>query len=143
MDDKKSSHISGKNEFIDMFDREDGELGNGWIDAYNEHPKWWDQFKLLDGVPITPDPDTGRIAQPENSGARAAFYREFGSDFKSNISFFAYASWYKFTIGRFNRLISFVSTKFLSYYSSTTFWLLKFLYSNCLSFIYVDGCYFS
>ena len=85
MENKKPKNPD-KNEFVDMFDREDGELGNGWIDAHDEHPEWWDKFKIVDGIPVIPNPDRGLICQTGNSGSRAAFYRDFGPDFKSNFS---------------------------------------------------------
>jgi len=81
--------MSGKkiiSEFIDMWDRPDGELGNGWIDPYYEHPLWWDQVKLVNNKPLTPNPDHGKILQTDCSGARAAFYRDFGAGYDKNIA---------------------------------------------------------
>ena len=64
--------ILAKDEFIESWDQEDGEPGNGWIVAHNEHPKWWDEFKLLDGVPVTHNPDTGLICSHDNSGGKSS-----------------------------------------------------------------------
>ena len=72
--------------FVDRWDRADGTLGNGWIDAHDAMPAWWDQVHLLHGSPVITDPDRGKVMQTDNSGARAAFYRDFGPDGDTQIS---------------------------------------------------------
>lgn len=72
--------------FIDFWDRPDGEPGNGWIDPYAEYPAWWDKIELRNNMPVIPKTDKGPILGQNNSGARAMLYRDFGPDFRSNIS---------------------------------------------------------
>ena len=76
----------GNAAFVDMFDREDGDLGNDWTDAHDLAPSWWDRLRLVDGVPRIPRPDKGQIQSPTNSGARAAFFRDFGPGYDRDIA---------------------------------------------------------
>lgn len=63
-------------EFVDWWDRPDGELGNGWIDASDANPTWWDRLALVDHAPVVPNPGRGLIVS--SPAGRAAFYRDFG-----------------------------------------------------------------
>ncbi|MBX3194142.1 MAG: hypothetical protein KF727_03460 [Microbacteriaceae bacterium] len=73
-------------EFIERWDRADGELGNGWTDAHDAHPTWWDQLALAGRAPAVPDPDRGLIMGADNAAGRAAFYRDFGPEAAEEVS---------------------------------------------------------
>lgn len=70
----------------DDWKRPDGPLGNGWKSAHDDHPKWWDQIAIHQGKPVNVKPDQGKIAQPDNSGARCAAYQDFGPKYADNFS---------------------------------------------------------
>ena len=51
-----------------------------------DKPNWWDPLVLRGGVPVNPKPDKGAAGQPNNPGARAVAYQDFGPEYADNFT---------------------------------------------------------
>jgi hypothetical protein len=62
--------------FVDDFNRADGPVGNGWIDAHDVTPSWQDRVAIASHALTLSSLQGARDQDPASSGWRGAIYRE-------------------------------------------------------------------